>query len=118
MSIDENIKLYRKINRLTQKQLAEKLGITDSAITKYEKGEREPKIETLIKIAEVLNVPIEQLLSSPADEETIKKWDEEIDVEKLNEEASIIEHLKKASTKQLIEELNDRSDFPIELKIK
>lgn len=62
MKIGNNIKLYRKQKGLTQKQLAEKIGSTDSAITRYESNSREPSIETITKIAEALGVPISKLL--------------------------------------------------------
>lgn len=62
MNVGENIKKYRKNSNLTQKQLAEKIGITASAISKYEKGDRELGWETLYKIADVLEVSINDLL--------------------------------------------------------
>lgn len=62
MKIGNNIKLYRKQKGLTQKQLAEKIGSTDSAITRYESNSREPSIETITKIADALGVPVSKLL--------------------------------------------------------
>lgn len=62
MNIGESIKNIRKSKGITQKELAERIGITDSAITKYEKGDREPGWETLYKIADVLEVSINDLL--------------------------------------------------------
>ena len=64
MSIGENIKYIRKSKGLTQKELAEKIGVTDSAITKYEKGDREPNWKTLNKIAEALGVTINDLVKN------------------------------------------------------
>ncbi|MDU4724860.1 helix-turn-helix transcriptional regulator [Clostridium sp.] len=62
MKIGSNIKLYRKQKGLTQKQLAEKIGTTDSAITRYESDSREPSIETITKIAAALEVPVGKLI--------------------------------------------------------
>lgn len=62
MKIGNNIKLYRKKKGLTQKQLAEKIGTTDSAITRYESNSREPSIEIITKIAKALNISINELL--------------------------------------------------------
>lgn len=64
MNIGENIKQFRKNKKITQKELAEKIGVTDSAITKYEKGDREPNIETLNKIATALGVTINDLVKN------------------------------------------------------
>ena len=64
MNIGENIKYIRKSKGLTQRELAEKIGVTDSAITRYEKGDREPNIETLNKIATALEVTINDLIKN------------------------------------------------------
>lgn len=58
MSIGLKIKNLRKKRGLTQKQLGERCGIADSNIRKYENGQQNPKIETLRKIADALNVTI------------------------------------------------------------
>lgn len=77
MKIGSNIKLYRKQKGLTQKQLAEKIGTTDSAITRYESDSREPSIETITKIAVALGVPVSKLIEdntfnlTDSDDETI-----------------------------------------------
>lgn len=55
---------YRKIAGLSQTALANKIGITPTQISKYERGAAEPKPETLKKISEALNVTIEDLLSN------------------------------------------------------
>lgn len=52
------IKELRKEKGLTQKQLAEKSGISEISIRKYETGERRPKIQTLKKISDALDVPL------------------------------------------------------------
>lgn len=52
------IREMREIRGMSQLQLAEKLKITQQAISQYENGFRNPKIETLTKIAEVLGFKI------------------------------------------------------------
>lgn len=48
--------------KLTQKELAEKLNMQNTAISKYELGEREPDIENLNKIAEFFGCSTDYLL--------------------------------------------------------
>lgn len=58
------IKKYRTEKGLTQKRLGELCGIADSAIRRYEAGNANPKIETLQKIADALDVSIYDLDSN------------------------------------------------------
>jgi len=62
VDLSENIQIARKIAKLTQLQLAEKLGLSVMTIRRYESGNREPKFDMLEKIASVLNQPVEALL--------------------------------------------------------
>lgn len=62
MSLGNNIKRYRKEKGLTQKQLAESIGVVASTITKYENNQLEPNINALIKICNTLNIEIIQLI--------------------------------------------------------
>ena len=47
---------------MTQAEVAEKLGISKSAIGMYEQGRREPDLETVIKLAEFFSVSVEEML--------------------------------------------------------
>lgn len=62
----EKIRHLRLEQNLTQKALANKCGMYESQIRKYETGKANPKIETLQKIADALNVPINELRSDIA----------------------------------------------------
>ena len=62
MKFNEILKNLRKRRGLTQGELANALYISKSTICMYELGEREPDMETIIKIAKYLNVTIEYLL--------------------------------------------------------
>lgn len=61
MSFAENLKRIRKSKGLSQKELAEKLGVSQPSYAQYERGTRNPKIETLNKIAQALNTTVEEL---------------------------------------------------------
>ena len=52
----------RKEKQMTQKEMAEKLGITDKAISKWERGLSYPDISMLEPIAELLDVSVMELL--------------------------------------------------------
>lgn len=66
MKTGEYIKEFRQKSKLTQKQLAEKIGLSQHAISKYEQDQRQPNLNTLKEIAKALNVSIADLV----DEET------------------------------------------------
>lgn len=57
------IRKCRTEKGLTQKKLGELCGIADSNIRKYESGNQNPKIETLQKIADALDIPVNRLLA-------------------------------------------------------
>lgn len=59
----ENLKRLRKERHLTQQQLAKEIGISRSAISMYEKGDREPNFETAEKFADFFNVSLNTLIS-------------------------------------------------------
>ncbi|WP_289293097.1 helix-turn-helix domain-containing protein [Romboutsia ilealis] len=58
MKTGELIRKYRKKKQLTMKQLGEKIDVSEQAISQYERGLRNVNLETLIKIAEALEIPL------------------------------------------------------------
>jgi transcriptional regulator with XRE-family HTH domain len=52
----------RNSKGMTQKQLAEKLGVTIRTITNYENGSREPNIATLKELALIFDTSIDYLV--------------------------------------------------------
>lgn len=64
-------KHIREKSGLTQQKLADKLGISRSAVGMYEKGEREPNFETLELIADTFNVDMNYLLGKKPSTEVI-----------------------------------------------
>lgn len=64
MQAGEAIKKIRIRTGLTQAELADRLGVTPQVISQYERGLKNPKIETIQRIADALNVPPQELLGS------------------------------------------------------
>lgn len=64
--IANNILELRKSKSMTQAELAEKLNYTPKAISKWERGESVPEIDTLIKITEIFNVTLDYLVTENA----------------------------------------------------
>ena len=56
------IAVVRKKNNISQKDLAKKIGVTQQAISSYEKGIRQPPIDVLIKMSEIFNCTIDELV--------------------------------------------------------
>ncbi len=63
VNVGNNISTYRKKAELTQAGLAEKLNYTDKAVSKWERGESLPDVPTLIQMAELFDVTLNDLLS-------------------------------------------------------
>lgn len=64
-SIGTVISTNRKKKGMTQKALAEQLNVTDKAVSKWERDIACPDINTVPKLAEILDVPVESLINLP-----------------------------------------------------
>ena len=62
MKLHEKIISYRKMNGLSQEGLAEKIGVSRQAVSKWETGEALPEITKLKALAETFNVTVDFLL--------------------------------------------------------
>ena len=65
VQIGKNIASYRKRLRLTQAGLAEKLNYSDKAVSKCERGESVPDVQTLMQLAELFDITVNDLLVDP-----------------------------------------------------
>lgn len=68
--IGERIKKKRQELKLSQRELAEEIEVTPSAINQYEKGDKVPSSEKIIKLAKILGISSDYLLGV-TDEEDI-----------------------------------------------
>lgn len=60
--IGKNIKKFRENEKLTQEDVADKLNVTRQAISNWETEKTQPDIDTLQKIAQVLEVSVEEII--------------------------------------------------------
>lgn len=63
----------RKQNNMTQADLAEKMCVTDKAVSKWDRDISCPNIETIQKLADFFNIPVNELLSAKSSSENIKE---------------------------------------------
>lgn len=60
----ENLKVLRQAKGMTQEELANRLNVVRQTISKWEKGLSVPDSDLLIKLADILEVSVSQLLGS------------------------------------------------------
>lgn len=78
MNTGEKIKSARKHAGLTQKELGDKLGISQSAIGQFESANSNPNLKTIRKIAEALNIALSEIVDDWGRfslDEIKKDWD-------------------------------------------
>ncbi len=64
-SLANSIKYYREKKGWTQDELGHKVNMAQSAISAYEKGDKQMMTETAMKIAAALGITLNQLLEEP-----------------------------------------------------
>lgn len=62
MSIGSNIKMYRNECKLTQEQVADKIGVSFQAVSSWERDEYKPETDNLIKLAELFDTSVSALI--------------------------------------------------------
>ncbi|WP_308575022.1 helix-turn-helix transcriptional regulator [uncultured Fusobacterium sp.] len=109
MGFKKNIKKYRKLNKMTQKELGDKIGKKPLTISRYENGEIFPPFEVIEKIANIFNFPTEIFLTNDPE-----NFNEEIFKQK-----NVWQHM--AETRKKSDENNDKkeenSDNKIDIKV-
>ena len=57
----ENLKALRELNKLSQKEFANKLGTTQQRVSEWERNKVEPSLYNILRIIKVLNTTFEEL---------------------------------------------------------
>lgn len=76
--IGERIKLYREDRNLSQKDFAEKIGVSNSRVSNWEQGINRPDVDLLKKICETLNVSPSELLDVHLDTEELTEHEKQL----------------------------------------
>ena len=63
--IGKNIAAYRKRMGLTQAGLAQRLNYSDKAVSKWERGDSMPDVQTLVLLAEQFEITVNELVTDP-----------------------------------------------------
>lgn len=66
------ISFLRKVKNMTQNELAEKMNVTDKAVSKWERNLSCPDVNSIPKLAEIFGVSVEELLNAQAKQENSK----------------------------------------------
>ena len=71
-TVAKNLLYYRKKNKITQKELAEKLGVKHNAISSWENGVNSIDIDTLFRVCQIFGITVNDMygMSSQSDEPT------------------------------------------------
>lgn len=79
MTLGEKIATLRRENKMTQRELAEIINVSDKVISKWETGRTLPDVEAIMILSKTFNVPISEIFEciENDDQEKSKKYDEE-----------------------------------------
>ena len=92
-----NLKKLREDASISQKALADAIGVSQQSVNKYENHNIEPDIETLIRIADFFETSVDYLIGHT----TVRRKIEEVHVFELNDrESKVMEQYRSLTSKQ------------------
>lgn len=74
MNFSDRLKELRKAHGMSQEKLAEKLNVSRQAVTKWETGSSYPETESLIAVADIFHITVDELLRPDKASETKKSY--------------------------------------------
>ncbi len=77
MNLSKNLNVYRRRAGFTQEALAERLGVSRQAVSKWESDRSRPELESLMSMAELYGCTVDDLLQGPPPEEPPPEEEEE-----------------------------------------
>ena len=76
--IGDRIRLYRENRNFSQKEFAEKIGVSNSRVSNWEQGINRPDVDLLKTICEVLNISPSELLDVHLDIEELTEHEKQL----------------------------------------
>ncbi|MDE6211411.1 MAG: helix-turn-helix domain-containing protein [Clostridia bacterium] len=61
-NIGKELRYHRKVNNLSQKKIAQVLGVGDNAVSRWEIGDNTPSIYELIALADFYDISLDELI--------------------------------------------------------
>jgi transcriptional regulator with XRE-family HTH domain len=61
-TLGTKLRKFRTVAKLSQQEIADKLNVRQATYSNWEKGETKPSLDHIIKLSEVLNVPVQEFL--------------------------------------------------------
>jgi transcriptional regulator with XRE-family HTH domain len=61
-ALRENLSRFRELRKLTQAELGKRAGFAAASISHFETGQRVPSLESLVKLADALDVSLDALI--------------------------------------------------------
>lgn len=111
----KNLSKLRKQHKLTQYELADKLGFSRGQIANYEQGKREPDYETLGILADFFDISTDELLGRKSKEYT---YDFDSLQSLMFEDQESFDALSPDEKQEIWDQLMDQADFLVQRKKK
>ncbi|MGO5139777.1 helix-turn-helix domain-containing protein [Streptococcus alactolyticus] len=105
MEFTERLKQYRESTQLTQRQVAEKLGISQQAYGDWERGVKMPTHENSKKLAKLFNITLDTLMGEESEEDVDLS---EVELLFRTTSEGLTEEEKEVFRKELIEFMKER----------
>ncbi len=102
----KNLKRLREKSAVTQKQLAEAIGVSQQSINKYENHKIEPDIETMIRICEFFHTSLDYLVGYAEECSPSSGWELRDEEARLLEGYRTLSPRKKKSVQEIIDNYN------------
>ena len=109
--LGNKIKNFRKSNKITQQELADKLEISRSTLSYYELGKIGPNIYTLIKLSNIMNCTLDYLVNDKIDRTDTNDFN--IDLINSNKSLNLLEEIQ-IYNKKILPILNKLSKIDID----
>ncbi len=102
-SIAQNIKKYRLLNNMTQKELAEKLFLDTQYYAQLERGERNFSIEKIAMICSLFHIGIEDIIELR--EDTLSEADSKLLIQEIDSSLKTLSYSQLQIIKRFIQEI-------------